>query len=46
MTRRKWGFRSKKQIPLFLIWDEEIDVTSGEVVFAWVVFNSRDWIGI
>jgi len=42
--RRRWGFKSKKQLPLFMIWDEEWH--EGEVVFAWVIFNSRDWIGL
>lgn len=39
----RWGFRSKKQLPLFMIWREEW--YHGEVVYAWVLFDSRDWIG-
>jgi hypothetical protein len=44
MIKRRWGFKSKKQLPLFMVWDEEWQ--DGDVVFAWVIFNSRDWIGI
>jgi len=42
-TIRRWGFKGKNQIPLFMIWDEYWD--EGEVTYARVVFNSRDWIG-
>lgn len=41
----KWGFKSKTQSPLFMIWREQYDENGG-LVFAWVVFNSRRWIGI
>lgn len=48
--KRKWGFggpwmKGKKsgQLSLFMIWDEQWE--NDEVVFAWVIFNSRDWIG-
>lgn len=39
----RWGFKSKNQLPLFMVWREHwID---GDVVYADVIFNSRDWIG-
>jgi hypothetical protein len=48
--RRRWGFggpwmRGRKigQLALFMIWEEEW--VDGEVSFAWVIFNSRDWVG-
>jgi hypothetical protein len=41
---RRWGFRGKNQLPLFMVW-EEIRV-GGDIVHATVLFNSRDWIGI
>ena len=44
MTKCRWGFKSKKQLPLFMIWKEEWH--NGEVSFAWVIFNSKDWIGL
>lgn len=38
------GLKSRNQVPLFMIWRERwID---GEIVHAWVVFNSRTWLGI
>jgi hypothetical protein len=42
-TKRRYGFKSRNQLPLFMIWDE--DWYGGEVVYARVVFNSMDWIG-
>jgi hypothetical protein len=43
--RLRYGFKNKKrQLPLFMIWKEEW--YDGEVVYAWVVFNSMNWIGI
>ncbi len=42
--KRKFGFRSATQLPLFMVWEE--DLYNGEVVYARVIFNSRDWIGI
>lgn len=44
ITKTRWGFRSKRQLPLFMIWREYIDA-SGVVVYAVVLFNSIDWIG-
>ena len=43
-TKRKWGFLSKRQLPLFMIWEE--DWFDGDVVYARIIFNSMDWIGI
>lgn len=43
MTKRRWGFKSKNQLPLFMIWEE--DWENDEVVYARVIFNSMDWIG-
>jgi hypothetical protein len=40
----RWGFKSKNQLSLFMIWEEEW--SNNEVIFAWVLFNSRDVIGI
>lgn len=44
MVKTRSGFRSKRQLPFFMIWKEEWE--DGEVINAWVIFNSRDWIGI
>ena len=41
--KRRWGFKSKNQLPLFMIWEEEW--FDGEVIYGTVLFNSRDWIG-
>ena len=41
--RRRWGFKSKKQLPLFMIWEEYWG--GGEVRHANIVFNSKDYIG-
>jgi len=38
----KFGVKSKNQLPLFMIWKEE--VLHGEVVMGWVLFNSMDYI--
>lgn len=47
MTRIRWGFKSKTQLPLFMIWREYLDgPAEGEVVHAVVLFDSMDWIGI
>jgi hypothetical protein len=42
-THRRFGFKGKHQLPLFMIWDEYWE--DGKVVFARVVFNSMNWIG-
>lgn len=44
MTRVRWGFKSKTQLPLFMVWREYFD-DHGEVVHASVLFTTRDWIG-
>lgn len=41
--KTRWGFKSKKQLPLFMVWREFYDA-SGDVEHASVLFNSRDWI--
>ncbi len=43
-TKIRFGFRSKRQLPLFMIWKEYWEC--GEVTFASVLFNSMDWIGL
>ena len=43
-TKIRFGFKSRKQTPLFMIWKEYWE--SGEVIFAAVIINSVDWIGI
>jgi hypothetical protein len=43
-TKKRWGFKSRTQLPLFMMWEE--DWCNGEVVYGRVTFNSRDWIGI
>jgi len=43
-TKRRFGFKSKTQLPLFMVWDEFWE--NGEIVHATVRFNSRDWIGL
>ena len=40
----RFGFKGKSQVPLFMIWKEEI--IDGEVVYAWVKFNSKWYIGL
>lgn len=40
-TVRRWGFKSKKQLPLFMVWDEHW--AGGEVVGGHVIVNSMDW---
>ena len=44
MTKLRWGFKSRKQLYLFMVWREYWE--AGEVVHAVVLFSSRDWIGI
>lgn len=43
-TRIRWGFKSRRQLYLFMIWREYWQ--DGEVVEAAVLFSSRDWIGL
>ncbi len=43
MTKIRFGFKGRDQLPLFMVWREYIE--DGEVFFAKVLFNSRDWIG-
>lgn len=40
---RRWGFKGKNQLWLFMIWDEYWD--DGDVTYACIVFSSKDWIG-
>ena len=42
--KRRFGFKGKNQLYLFMVWDEFW--LGGEVVHGRVIFNSRDWIGI
>ncbi len=42
-TKRRWGFHSRKQTALFMIWEEYWEL--GEVYYAKVLFTSKDWIG-
>lgn len=39
----RWGFKSKKQLAIFMVWREHIH--KGEVEYANVLFTTRDWIG-
>lgn len=41
---KRCGFKSKNQLPLFMRWVEVWD--DGDVLYAYVTFNSLDWIGI
>jgi hypothetical protein len=45
LTGLRCGFRSKNQLPLFMMWREYYD-DSYNVIYARVLFNSMDWIGI
>lgn len=38
--QRRFGFKSRKQLPLFMIWEEECSF--GEVVYARVLFSTSD----
>lgn len=38
----RWGFKSKTQLPLFMVWREIWQ--GGEVIHGEVMFNTRDWI--
>lgn len=40
----RWGFRSKKQLPLLMIWREVWD--GEELLYAYVIFNSMSWFGV
>jgi hypothetical protein len=42
---RRYGFKGKTQLPLFMIWEEELD-DDGEIIYARVIFDSMNWIGI
>lgn len=51
-TKVCWGFKSKTQLPLFMVWREYRTCSFSRcrcdgscVEFATVLFNSRDWIG-
>ena len=43
-TKVRFGFRSSRQTPLFMVWREYW--YQSEVVYATVLFNSMDWIGV
>lgn len=43
-SRIRFGFKGQNQLPLFMIWREFWH--NGEVTYAYVIFNSRDWIGM
>ncbi len=40
----RWGFKSKNQLPLFMVWEEFSD--SGVVIHANVLFSTLNWIGL
>ncbi len=42
-TKVRWGFKSKTQLPLFMVWREYR--VAGEVQYATVMFNSTNWVG-
>ncbi len=42
MTKLRFGFRSKRQLPLFMVWREYFD-DNGEVEFASVEFIIRGY---
>ena len=39
----RMGFKSKKRLPFFMIWKEEF--IDGDCIYAWVVFDSRKYLG-
>lgn len=41
-SKTRWGFKSKNQLALFMVWREWWH--DGEVIYAEVLFTSRDWI--
>lgn len=42
MEKIRWGFKGRKQLALFMVWKEIWE--NGEVVHAYVLFSSRDWV--
>ena len=44
-TDIQFGFKSWKQLPLFMVWKVWYD-ENADVEFGKVLFNSMDWIGI
>ena len=40
-TKIRWGFRSKNQLPWFMVWREYHAL--GEVVYAKVLFSTVNW---
>lgn len=38
---KRWGFKSKTQLPLFMMWTEYW--VNGEVEYAQVTFNTYRW---
>lgn len=45
MTRVRFGFKGKNQLPLFMVWREFVD-DEGRVYHGSVIFCSLDFIGI
>lgn len=43
-TKTRWGFKSRTQLPLFMVWREYWQ--DGDVVHVTVLFSTRDWIGL
>lgn len=41
-TRIRFGFRSKNQLPLFMLWREYLD-DGGEVYYASILFQIRGY---
>lgn len=44
VTKLRFGFKGKNQLPLFMVWKEWWE--DGDVVYAKVLFNSMRWIGV
>ena len=40
-TKIRWGIKGKKQLPLFMVWEEFL--YRGNVIHANVLFNTMDW---
>jgi hypothetical protein len=43
-TRIRFGFKGRDKLPIFMIWKEYYE--GGEFVYASVIFNSMNWIGV
>lgn len=42
ITKRRCGFKSRNQLPLFMVWEEYWH--ADEIEFASVVFSTANWI--